>query len=488
MKKVKVLRAIIIICLVLLAGMGIAAGVYLKQQWDRTTYFEHTSLNGFDVSEMEPETVLMKLVQLYSVPVVHVTEKGEEAMSASLSELGYEIDQTALLEELEDALDRQKTSIPVLLESLLNGNAFQVAIPFTFDEERFLGAVNKDALKEERTVSVDAEMRYDEATKNYYVEPEVYGTEFADEDLQQIVREQADSLAAQENPQPDLTIEIPESIYIRPQVTKDDVELNNLCNLYNQYDKAQITYLFGDEKVVVDWDTIKDWLIIEEGDATLNEELIYEYVIDLAAKYDTRYYDRHFHTSQGTDIVIPSSENDYGYTIYQDGEFSQLLSDIRSNAPVEREPVYYTTDGNYGNPLYYRRNGRDDLAGTYVEVNLTAQHLWFYKDGELVVSSDLVSGCVAKDAETKTGAFPLAYKESPSTLRGEDAADGYETEVKYWMPFYDGQGLHDATWRASFGGSIYLTNGSHGCVNLPLDAARRIYENIDAGVAIILYK
>ena len=488
MKKVKVLKVIIIICLILLAGLGITAGIYLKQQWDRTNYFENTTINGYDVSEMEPQDVLGLLVADYSAPKVMLMEKGEEAMSASLAELGYEVDQEALLQGLQDALKRQKTSVTVLVESLMNGNSFQVPVLFSFDEEKFVSAVNSGALQEERIVSVDAQMRYDAANKNYYMEPEIYGTEFEDGDLQQIVKEQVDSLVANAYPQQDLTIDIPESIYIKPQVTQDDVELNNLCNLYNQYDKAKITYLFGEEKVVVDWDTIQNWLIIEDGDARLDEESIYNYVISLAAKYDTRYYDRKFHTSLGTDIVIPSSENDYGYTIYQDGEFSQLVSDIKGNAQVEREPVYFSTDGNYGNPVYYRRNGTDDLAGTYVEVNLTRQHLWFYKDGELIVESDLVSGSVAKKSETKTGVFPLAYKESPSILRGAEAANGYETEVKYWMPFYDGQGLHDADWRSAFGGNIYQTNGSHGCVNLPPETARKIYENIEAGVAIILYK
>lgn len=179
-------------------------------------------------------------------------------------------------------------------------------------------------------------------------------------------------------------------------------------------------------------------------------------------------------------MTIPGSENEYGYLVDEDGEYAQLMADIQANTAVEREPVYAYSG--------YKRNGTDDLAGTYVEVNLTAQHIWFYVDGELVVESDIVSGCVSKKTETQTGAFPLAYKESPSVLEGSNAENGWRTDVTYWMPFFDGQGLHDATWRSSFGGSIYQTNGSHGCVNLPYDTAQKIYDKIDAGVAIILYK
>lgn len=476
----KVLTTVIIICFVLLAGAGIAGGIYLKQQWDRTTYFENTTINGFDASEKTPKEMLTMLVKAYSVPMVQLNEQGEEAMKISLEELGYTVDESALQKSLEEALGKQKSSITVLVQSLMYGNNFQVTVPFSFDEAAFQSAVNSGALKNERVDSVDAWMCYDAENKNYYIEPEVNGTKFADGDLQALVKKQVDDLVAARDPQPDLIIDIPDSIYIKPQVTHDDIELNNLCNIYNHYVKAEITYLFGEEKVVVDWDTIQNWLILEDGNASLDEEAIYNYVIELAQKYNTVFYDRTFETSVGTTVTIPGNLNEYGYLVDEDGEFSQLLDDIQANTAVEREPGYSHTG--------YKRNGLDDLAGTYVEINLSAQHVWFYVDGSLVVESDIVSGSVAKGTETQTGAFPLAYKESPSVLTGGNAENGWETPVTYWMPFFDGQGLHDATWRSSFGGSIYQTNGSHGCVNLPLDAAQRIYDSIDTGVAIILYK
>ena len=63
--------------------------------------------------------------------------------------------------------------------------------------------------------------------------------------------------------------------------------------------------------------------------------------------------------------------------------------------------------------------------------------------------------------------------------------DGYVHS--YWMPFNGGIGMHDASWRGSFGGSIYKTNGSHGCINLPVKAAKTIYENISAGMPVLCY-
>ena len=108
--------------------------------------------------------------------------------------------------------------------------------------------------------------------------------------------------------------------------------------------------------------------------------------------------------------------------------------------------------------------------------------------GNLVVESDVVTGLPKDGRETATGVFPLAYKESPSVLSGGQGNGAWNTDVQYWMPFHDGQWLHDAWWRSSFGGNIYQTNGSHGCVNLPQNVAKIIYDNIETNVPIILYK
>jgi hypothetical protein len=249
-------------------------------------------------------------------------------------------------------------------------------------------------------------------------------------------------------------------------------------NIYNKYSKAVITYTFGSEHKTLDWSTIKDWVLIDTD--SIDTEQAYNYVCELSSAYDTIYTQRSFVATDGRTITLPS--NDYGYRIDKDAEVSQLIADISSNTSVEREPVY-SIEG-------YSRNGRDDINGTYVEVNLTAQHLWFYKNGSLVVESDFVSGLPKDGRETTTGAFPIAYKASPFNLTGggSNGSDSWDVEVQYWMPFYDGQGLHDASWRTSFGGDIYLTDGSHGCINLPTAEAQIIYENMEAKIPILLYK
>ena len=488
MKTTKVLGITAGVLVVVLGGVLLGGGAYIKQEYSRDSYFGRTTINGNDVSGKTADQVMEEIMEICRDRTAVINEKGEESVKGNLAYFGYTVDEDTLRKDLLAAMDRQRSSYFVMIGSLMSGSSYQVSVPYTFNEEIFKAAVNTEALKEERYPSVDSELIYNKKEKEYEITEEVYGNELSDDDLQGLVKKALDDFSAEEITDKLVTIDIPEEFYVLPEVTSDDLELNNIANIYNRYDKAVITYTFGSYTETIDWDTIKDWIIIEDGEGSIDDEKVYEYVENLGIRYNTMHYDRDFHTSIGTDIVIPGSENDYGYLIYQDGEYSQLRADIESNTQVEREPVYYTTASDYGNPVFYARDGKDDLAGNYVEVNLSMQHLWCYRDGGLVVDTDVVTGCVSRNAETKTGVFPIAYKESPSILRGQDAADGYETEVQYWMPFYDGQGLHDASWRGAFGGDIYIYNGSHGCVNMPSYAAEMVYSWMEEGMAVVIYK
>ena len=168
------------------------------------------------------------------------------------------------------------------------------------------------------------------------------------------------------------------------------------------------------------------------------------------------------------------SRGHYGWKISQAAETAAVLSIIKNGEQQTREPEYSQKAAS---------RGANDYGSTYVEINLTAQHLYFYKNGELLVETDFVSGNESRGWATPGGAYPLTYKQRNATLRGE----GYATPVSYWMPFNGGIGLHDASWRGSFGGTIYKTGGSHGCINLPPKAAKTIFENISQGDPVLCY-
>ena len=426
-KKKKGLKIAISVILLVILAVGAGAAYYLYRQVNSGLFFKETKINGYDVSDKTCKEVLLMLEQDYSTPKITVTEGGETAEVLTLADMGYTINEKKLLSSIESCMRDQNVS---LLFSLMDGNTFEVEIPFDYDEAAFKANVCAARFAKPRVASTDATMEYD--GKEYYIKPETYGTEFDDADLQVMIKDTADKLVAADRPQKDVTVEFPSGLYYVPAVTQNDSEMNTTMNIYNSFCKADIRLTFGDEQEEIDWSTIKDWLTIEDGEGVM------------------------------------------------DGEAEQLLADIRSNTEVEREPVYAVKG--------YKREGKDDLCGNYVEVDLTAQHLWFYKDGELVVETDVVTGLPKDGRETATGVFSIPYKQSPSVLSGGQGNGAWNTDVQYWMPFHDGQGLHDAWWRNEFGGTIYQTNGSHGCVNLPPAAAKTIYDNMEEQMAIILYK
>jgi lipoprotein-anchoring transpeptidase ErfK/SrfK len=114
--------------------------------------------------------------------------------------------------------------------------------------------------------------------------------------------------------------------------------------------------------------------------------------------------------------------------------------------------------------------------GSYIEVNLSKQHLWVWQDHNVIYDSPITSGATGAGLGTVTGLFSIYYKTTNTHLVGYQYGYNYDVPVKYWMPFYSGYGLHDAVWRnGNFGGPDYYYGGSHGCVNLPDDAAAFIY-------------
>ena len=74
-------------------------------------------------------------------------------------------------------------------------------------------------------------------------------------------------------------------------------------------------------------------------------------------------------------------------------------------------------------------------------------------------------------------------KQKNRVLRGPN----YRTPVKFWIPVRGAIGIHDAKWRDEFGGDIYLTDGSHGCVNTPMDAVEKLYEMVEIGTPCVMY-
>lgn len=125
-----------------------------------------------------------------------------------------------------------------------------------------------------------------------------------------------------------------------------------------------------------------------------------------------------------------------------------------------------------------------DVGNTYIEISLSDQHMWYYKNGVLLASTDVVTGYKGVH-DTPKGLYSVIQRKSPSRLVGPT----WDVWVNYWIGItWDGVGIHDSTWRTSgYGGNIYTYDGSHGCVNTPFDQTKIIYDNCTIGTPVVIY-
>ena len=218
---------------------------------------------------------------------------------------------------------------------------------------------------------------------------------------------------------------------------------------------------------------IQAWLTVDDDyQVSVDDEKVTNFVQQMASAYNTYGDAREFETSMGDKVKIGGG--DYGWVIDKEKEKAQIYEDLEKGGHIEREPVYLQTAKEYG---------VNDIGSTYVEIDYTNQHLWYYEKGELVIDTDIVSGNLSRWNGSPDGVFKIVYKQRDATLVGE----GYSSPVKYFMPFAYNVGIHDASWRDKFGNQIYLTAGSHGCINVPPEIAEKLYEVLSIDTPVVAY-
>ena len=108
--------------------------------------------------------------------------------------------------------------------------------------------------------------------------------------------------------------------------------------------------------------------------------------------------------------------------------------------------------------------------------------MWYYKNGKLFVDTDVTTGAPYH------GGTPCMSVMIQNQIRNKTlVGPNYRSFVKYWMGLNGGYGIHDASWRKVYGGEEYIHNGSHGCINTPLEKVIEIFENIEVGTPVFIY-
>ena len=427
-----------------------------------------TKINGTDVSMKsvsQVETYMEQQVADY-VLTLEESDGGSEEISGKAISLQY-----VPGKELEDLAKKQNNF--GWISSLWNHPDITAKVGVKYDETALAEIIKelKCLVPENQTDSVDAHPEFQ--TDKFVIVPEVVGTQIDTEKFETKISEAINGFKK--------TLNLKKSgCYIEPRFVSDSKEVIAATEAMNSYLGANITYDFNPYTEVVDASVISQWVIVDaDMNVTFDENAVRGFIQSLADKYDTKGRVRTFTTATGNQVNVEGGS--YGWKIDQEAEYNALVANIQNAETVTREPNYSSRAASHeGN----------DVGSTYAEVDLTGQHMYFIQNGQVVLSTPVVTGNPNKGNGTPQGVYTLAYKALDQVLRGDKKPDGsyeYESPVKYWMPFNGGIGFHDAPWQPTFGGSRYLVGGSHGCVNMPPDQAAQLYNLISAGTPVVCH-
>ena len=431
-------------------------------------FLVNTSINGKDFSGKtvaDVEAYLKEQVADYELTILEQNNVSDVITGSEIS-LAYKENS-----RVQDALENQRQLLWLI--SLFSESDTDITIEVEYDDAALEENIqNLQAVTAEQVDPVAAHPEYD--GNSFVVAEEQYGTTVDMETLTAKIKEHITEF--------DTTLDMmDEECYVMPAYTSDSPEVQAACDEMNEYLKASITYPM-DEDVVVDKDLISKWVTYDDDmKVTFNEDAVREWMREFGKKYDTLGTTRTITTPTGKTAEV--SGGTYGWSVDEETETKNLINSIKNGEVAERAPAYKQTAASHG---------AQDWGSTYIEVDIAAQHMWYIVDGAVGMESDVVTGLPADGRDTPTGVYSILYTERDSTLKGEtDPETGkpsYETPVAFWMPFtWQGHGFHDATWQPGFGGNLYQSLGSHGCVNMSYGDAGTLFGMISAGTPVVLH-
>ncbi len=427
-----------------------------------------TTINGQDFSCQTTEDAHAFFAEQADGYVLEIVESGEKTEQITGKEISMVWDDNLKLDYI---LDKQNAFAWPL--EYFRDKSEDVIFKVSCDESALLKRVDiLDAVADEPVPPQSAYPKFD--GNAFVIEPEVYGTALDADELKGKVLECALNLEE--------TLDLQdEGFYEKPPYTTESKELIQVCKKLNDLCRASITYEM-DVPVVVDKTLISTWLSVDDQfNVILDENAVRNWILEFDARYDTLGATRTLTTPAGKAAEV--SGGTYGWSINEHEEFAALLNSIRNGEVLTRTPSYAQTAASHA---------PQDWGNTFLEVDLTAQHMWYVRDGAVAFESDVVTGSVPNGTDTPPGVYTILEKLSPTVLVGNiNPATGkpeYRTPVTFWMRVtYSGIGFHDATWQPAFGGDVYLWNGSHGCINMPFYGAQELYSLIEVGLPVVIH-
>lgn len=445
----------------ILTVAGIVLGIYIIG----TVLFTfialpNTHVNGKNVSFSPKESIIGDSVGDFDIKIKGLDEK-------ELTFNSKDIDYKANIPK-GASLDQNPLKWPI---SFLTKEDFEFDYNVNYDENKLDEILKNSQFMNKVVEPKDASLVFD--GKEFKIKEEVEGNKVNYNKLKNAV---VGAVKTRSN-----NIELDESFYERPKIYAKDENIQKALQESNEYLKLNFKFNIKGFDYKLEGEKLADMIDFENNKLSLNYDKVSAYVAKMAEETDTYGNNRKFKATDIGEITV--NPGVYGFVMNQDETINALFEKFDEKKSAQIDPVY-DREG------FERYENGSDLKDTYVEVDLSRQHLWYYKNGELVISTPVVTGDKAHDALTNKGVGSIMSKEMNKDLRGINFdGSNYVTPVKYWMPIgWDGEGLHDAGWRSTFGSNYYTFSGSNGCINIPPAQAQKLYEIAEINTPVVVYE
>lgn len=461
-KRSSLIWLIPIVSIAIILVLYLMLTLYYNDKFIVGTWINGKYCTGKSVEEVN--ALLLEDTELPSITITDLEGNVENiVVDEELCDLDYSLQLQTIL--------RQQDNFSWFIR-LLSGINQQISPDVTYDNEQLLGEIKKlNVIESVKNVEL-LKAKIVKTESGFILEHNL--VPIPDED--KITSKILNDLETGE-----LAIQLTEECYIDREPTS---EIEHIFSLWEKVEDIQdcgIIYDMGDTKVPIDASVVAEWIVTDEdgiiqtdenNEIVLKEDCFKEFINSLADEYDTYNVPREFQTTRGDVVTI--EKGTYGNRMNRKAEIAYLEEAFLSGVKETHTPTY-TEEALY--------KGKDDIGDTYIEVDLTEQIMYYYEDGEIVVETPIVSGNIRSGHKTPVRICYVYNKQTDRILRGP----GYASPVDYWMPVIGSIGIHDATWRNKFGGEIYKTNGSHGCINTPHDAMVTLYEKVEVGTPVIMF-
>lgn len=446
-----------------LMAVYVGLAVYYRNAFTYGTWINGVYCTGKSIEEVNEE-----LAKEFTYEGVTVMDKDGNSYVISAEDISYRFDFRKALEIY------QKRQNPWMwVDSLLGKHEVELAPVVSYDQEAFEACFAALPFCQDEKGDKDRRVEIVRTPQGYAL---------VNERVDVLALEQARGavLAAVEDSRTAVSL-VEAGCYHDLELTAQMQETLDIWEKLARFQQCGIVYQMGEEEVPVDASVVCNWIATDEGghflfdeagELQLKENAIEDFVEELAAEYDTVGVSRQFLSTRGDLVTVEGGL--YGNLIDKKAEVAYLTQ------------AFYDKKNEVHKPVYTQEawvQGKEDIGSTYIEVDMGEQKMYYYVDGVLTIDTPIVTGNTSRRMGTPSGVNYVYAKQKNRVLRGPN----YASHVDFWMPVKGNIGIHDAAWRGKFGGTIYQTNGSHGCINTPRSAMEQLFDMAEVGTPVVMF-